>query len=251
LRPDEPLNGYLDLMRKNIHRLDESIEDVRKVPKGEKPADRRARLKLLRDLVELQNETLVAVKGHLLGRDESGGMREPEDCWDENPQVEFERYFKSQLKPWTQDDLKLECEECGVKSEEVSNHTFTHPYPQETERIDLCQECYDKRLNESTGESEDANSIAEPASKGDIRATLQSAGLIIRTLKLLPLDQRIAKLQELLDDKPDVASGMEPALEAYRAVLQKELDNAKARDHAAQSSAKRSTNPSIKNGGAI
>jgi len=57
-------------MRKNIYALDESIEDVRKVPKGEKPVDKRVRLKLLRDLVELQNQTLVAVKTHLLGRDE-------------------------------------------------------------------------------------------------------------------------------------------------------------------------------------
>jgi hypothetical protein len=63
---------------------------------------------------------------------------------------------------------------------------------------------------------------------------LQSARLIIRTLKGLTIDQRIAKLEELLV-KPEIAPGMEPAYEAYNGVLQKDLDNAKAaRDHAAQ-----------------
>lgn len=102
----------------------------------------------------------------------------------------------------------------------------------------LCGKCHDKRATESNGESKDADvaSVAEPPSKGDIRAILQSARLIIRTLKGLPVDQRIAKLEELLANKPEVAPGMEPAYEAYRGVVQKELDNAKARDHAAQSS---------------
>jgi hypothetical protein len=87
----KPLNGYLDRMRRNISSLDESIEDVRIAPIGEKPVDRRARLKLLRDLVELQNQTLVAVKAHLLGRDETGTPVEPEDYYAKNPEVEFER----------------------------------------------------------------------------------------------------------------------------------------------------------------
>jgi hypothetical protein len=42
------------------------------------------------------------------------------------------------------------------------------------------------------------------------------------------VDQRIVKLQELLAEKPEVAPGMEPAWEAYRGVLEKELENAKA-----------------------
>jgi hypothetical protein len=53
-------------------------------------------------------------------------------------------------------------------------------------------------------------------------------------LRTFPLDQRIARLEELLADKPEIAPGMEPAYEAYRDALQKELDNATAaREHAA------------------
>ena len=57
--------------------------------------------------------------------------------------------------------------------------------------------------------------------------------LQIKVLRAFPLDQRIAKLEELLADKSEVAPGMEPAYEAYRGVLQKELENAKAAKDAA------------------
>lgn len=118
--------------------------------------------------------------------------------------------------------------------EDVFNRRFSHPYPKPDEYYNLCEKCYDKKTAESSGESTDVADTAEPASKGDIRAMLQSARLIIRTLAGLPLDQRIVKLEELLANKPEVASGMEPAYDAYRDVFQKELDNAKAaREHAA------------------
>lgn len=58
----------------------------------------------------------------LLGRDETGAIREPEDYWDGNQQIKFERYFKNQLSPWTTEDLKLKCEDCKVLSEDVSDH---------------------------------------------------------------------------------------------------------------------------------
>ena len=155
---------------------------------------------------------------------------EPRDAYEENTQVEFERYFKNQLSPWTQDDLKLECEDCGVKSEDVSNLTFTHSYPRRPRYFDLCGKCYDKRTTESSGESkdEDVAEIAEPASKGDIKAILQMAALQIKALRTFPVDQRIAELEKLLADKPEVAPGMEPAYEAYRARLQAELDIARS-----------------------
>ncbi len=191
----------------------------------------------MRDLVELQNSTLIAAKTHLLGRDETGAAKEPPDFYGGNDQVEFERYFKNQLSLWTEDDLKLKCDDCGIKSEGVSNHAFTHPYPQETEFFDLCPKCYGRRTNESSGVSDDVDlaEVAEPASKRDVRVILQSAKLIIRTLKGLPVDQRIAKLEEMLADKFEVASGMERAVEAYKGALQKELDDAKAaRDPAAR-----------------
>ena len=233
---DKLLSGYLNRLRGNLDSLDESIEDVRKVPKGERPADKRARLKLLRDLVELQNSTLIAAKTHLLGRDETGAAKEPPDFYGGNDQVEFERYFKNQLSPWTEDDLKLKCDDCGIKSEGVSNHAFTHPYPQETEFLDLCPKCYEKRTTESSEESESVDDVdIEPTSKRDVNTILQTARLLIKSLEGLPVDQRIAKLEEFLANKFEVAPGMGAAYEAYRDLLRKELDHAKAaRDHTAQ-----------------
>jgi hypothetical protein len=135
-------------MRKNLYALDESIESVRKGDKGEKLAEKRARLKLLRDLIELQNSTLISIKTHLLGRDQTGAPIEPPDSFDGNDQVEFERYLKRQLSPWTLDDLKLECEDCGVESEDVSTRQIRHEHRAD-EYPDLCSKCYEKRLKES------------------------------------------------------------------------------------------------------
>ena len=169
----------------------------------------------------------------MLGRDETGAVREPFIVYyGENQLIDFEREFQDQLSPL---DLKLKCEDCSVNSVEVCNRHFPHRY-EEDEDVTLCDECYQKRVTESSGESEDAHTtesdvasnIAEPASKGEIRVMLQSARLMIRTLKGLPIDQRIVKLEELLATKFEVAPGMEPAYEAYRGVLQKELDDLKA-----------------------
>jgi len=67
----KPLNGYLDRLRENIEVLDEQIENARKMSKPNKKGDRRAALqsaKILRDLVELRNETLDKIKVHLSER---------------------------------------------------------------------------------------------------------------------------------------------------------------------------------------
>jgi hypothetical protein len=126
--------------------------------------------------------------------------------------------------------LKLECEDCGVLSEEVTHRTITHPYPEETEHVDLCGKCYEKKA--SIAESSVVKDAPLPAPKADIKVILQTAALQLKALKLLPLEQRISELQKFLADKPTIAPGMEPAYEAYREVLRKELDNAKAaRDH--------------------
>jgi hypothetical protein len=74
----------LNRLGRNLDSLDESIEDARKAPKGEKPSDKRARMKLLRDVIELQNQTLLAAKSHLLGRDETGSPVEPPNWFDDN-----------------------------------------------------------------------------------------------------------------------------------------------------------------------
>ena len=63
----KPLNGYLDRMNRNIHALDEGIEQARIADEKEYRGERRARVKLLRDLIELQNSTLTIVKSYLLG----------------------------------------------------------------------------------------------------------------------------------------------------------------------------------------
>jgi hypothetical protein len=139
------LNGYLDHMRANISSLDESIKELRKASKNEKPAEKRARLKLLRDMVELQNSILLSLKSQLLGRDQTGAPVEPANFWDEdsNDQIEFERLFKRQLSPWTQESLKVKCEDCGIESEAVSGRELEGW----TGLTDLCDKCYEKRLN--------------------------------------------------------------------------------------------------------
>ncbi len=148
------IHGYLDKLGRNIQALDASIESVRKPAKGEKPTDRRARLKLLRDLVELQNASMAAVKVHLLGRDESGASNEPSDCWDGNDETEYERLFRDQLKPWTLDRLRLKCSDCGVESEDTSTRDFPDSY--EADRyFDLCAKCYEKRVEKRAKASEE------------------------------------------------------------------------------------------------
>jgi hypothetical protein len=125
-----------------------------------------------------------------------------------------------------------------LSSEDVWHREMGSGYEDE----DICTPCYQKFQSEHSKKEPattkpDSETAEHPASKSDIRVILQTAALQIKTLRLLPLDQRIAKLEESLAEKWDCAPGMEPAMEAYRGALQKELDNAKAtRDHAAQTS---------------
>ena len=133
-------------MRENLQTVDEQIANARVMSKR-KDATALQWSKTLRDLVELRNVQLDKIKAHLLGRDETGAVVEPENFWDENPDVEFERLFKRQLGPWTIDDLKLECADCHEKSEDVSNRDLPD------ENRDLCEKCYSKRTSESTGDA--------------------------------------------------------------------------------------------------
>jgi hypothetical protein len=63
------------------------------------------------------------------------------------------------MKPWTKQDLKLECEDCHVQSEEVSE------YYVETERehLDLCPKCYEKRSQKEGQEDEDSKEESSEA----------------------------------------------------------------------------------------
>ncbi|MGA2625457.1 MAG: hypothetical protein ABSF63_00160 [Candidatus Bathyarchaeia archaeon] len=228
----KPLHGFLDHLRENLETLDEQITLAQKNSKGNGGLQW---AKLTRDLIEQRNMTLDRIKAHFLGRTEVGNIKEPEDYYGNNPEVEFERKFRTFLAPWNRKDLNLQCDECRKESEDVTQHRLVVGKDQwgydQTEDFDLCPKCYDKRTIESTGEGGNADPVAAPASKVDIRVMLQSARLMIRTLKGLPLDQRITKLEEMLADKFEVAPGMEPAHEAYRALLQKELDKAKMGSH--------------------
>lgn len=214
--------GYL-----NVEVLDEQIANARKMSKAKKSRDSRTALqwaKTTRELVELRNMTLDRIKLHLLGHHVTGAGNEPSDVWDSNDQVEFGRYFKNLLSPWTLQDLRLACEACGTSAEDVSDHYIEA----DEEHLDLCEKCYEKRCedSESDGEDDGAKEVAA-ASRDDIKTLRQSATLAIRMLKDLPLDRRIAKLEEMLAQKVEVAPGIEPAYEAYRTALQKELDDAK------------------------
>ena len=184
----KPIPGFLNRYRRNIQALDESIEDARKVPKDEKPTDKRARLKLLRDLVELQNSSLAAVKVHLLGRDETGAPTEPDDSWGEHNITMFERYFDEQLQQeWTEDSLELECEECQKNARDVVERRLIVSKDKEfggnrTQDRTLCQDCFDKlqaEYNKQITEQEQAKaSEQESTSPEKAQAVGQWQGLL-------------------------------------------------------------------------
>jgi hypothetical protein len=151
---DKKFRGYLDRLRENLEVVDEAIVNARKMSKGKGKAEKAAALqwaKTLRDFVELRGTTLANIKAHMNGRDETGVVHEPPDLYDENPQVEFERCFRNLMTPWTPNDLKLKCEDCGVESEDVSHHDFQeirdshYNMVAEAEDADLCPKCVEKR----------------------------------------------------------------------------------------------------------
>lgn len=151
---DKKFRSYLDRLRENVEVLDEAIATARKMSQPAGKGDKAAALqwaKTLRDLVELRNTTLANIKAHMNGRDETGAVKEPPNCYDENPQVEFERYFRNLMGPWTLQDLKLKCEDCGVESEDVSHHDFQEIMDAhwntivKAEDADLCPQCVEKR----------------------------------------------------------------------------------------------------------
>lgn len=143
--------GYLDRLRENLEVLDEAVANARKQSKPKGKSEKALALqygKLVRDLIQERNVTLTALKSHLLGRSEVGTPNEPNDVYGANEQVEFEREFHKQLKPWTIKDLELECEDCAKSSQEVTNYRFPDPSGRWAtyEYHDLCEACNQKRL---------------------------------------------------------------------------------------------------------
>jgi len=155
--PPAPLNGFLDHLRENLAILDEQIENARAMSK-EKGTGALQWAKTLRDLIQLRNETLDKIKSHLLGRDETGAVKEPLDFHssDNHPLTLFERRVHDYLaKPWTVEGLKIKCEKCGTESESTRTRAFekfyvTNNYSRYIQREDedLCNPCYDATLQQ-------------------------------------------------------------------------------------------------------
>jgi hypothetical protein len=156
------IHGYLDRLRENLETLDEQIVNARKMSKKKgKDSNALQWAKVLRDLVELRETTLANIKVHLLGRDETGATNEPDDVYADNAQVEYERYFRNLLSPWTQQDLKLKCQDCDKESEEVSTHVFSD------QPLNLCPRCYEKR----TAKEGDEPDTSEKAGSNSSQST--------------------------------------------------------------------------------
>jgi hypothetical protein len=200
LRGKKPLRGYLDRLRENLDTLDEQIKSARKMSKKKgKDSNALQWAKTLRDLVELRDRALVNIKVHLLGRDESGAATEPPEYYlgNANAEVMFERDFQAFLAPWTREDLKLKCEDCGAESESVISQSFEEQVSlgvgdmmtTETEYRDLCSRCYEKRTakeGDEPGKAEDGDSDSsggDPLEKIDLSKLAPEAVAVIRKLQ--------------------------------------------------------------------
>jgi hypothetical protein len=228
-------------------------------PKGK--GDKSAALqwaKTVRDLVELRNTTLLNIKTHLLGRDESGSSNEPEDCYSGNPEVEFERTFQNLLSPWTKQDLKLKCEDCGKESEDTTNRHFEREHASD-DYFDLCDKCYKKRTAKDTDESEEDSEASDPVpnlkefartqEEGNVDSTMSEAvaGLVGNTIRAVTLTARspLEMVKMIEDFKANLVTtahatgdNIEPAiarLDKEIERLQKEAELGKGQDAAGKS----------------
>ncbi|TSA43310.1 hypothetical protein D4R54_01130 [archaeon] len=150
------LHGFLDHLRENLQILDEQIENARAMSK-EKGTGALQWAKTLRDLVQLRNETLDKIKSHLLGRDETGTVKEPLDFHSSqtHPLTLFERRVHDYLaKPWTVEGLRIKCEKCVTESETTQTrhyerYTVSKDYSYiQRKSEDLCDPCYEKNLEQ-------------------------------------------------------------------------------------------------------
>jgi hypothetical protein len=211
------LNGYLDRQRETLAALDEAIENARamsKAGKGKKGKGDHEALqwsKQLLNLVAQRSSLLADIKCHLLGRDETGTPTEPGGFYDGNPQVMYERDFETFLAPWTQEDLKLTCEDCNKHSEDVSTRHFSIPreYYNDDEYYDLCTKCYGKRA--AKDERTDESGSSQPAPEEDtvsLDSGLEAAmtGAVHNTIMLVRLDGHspAEKIKTLEDFKASI-----------------------------------------------
>ena len=150
--------GCLDRRRRVLEILEEAIENAReesqaKTGRGRDNASRLEWTKTLHRLLETYGSELESIKRHIWGNPGLGETGEPGE--DANGLVEFERSFqRCVMDPWRPDDLKLECEDCGRSSEEVTSRSFPSEWIDgkytEGKDEDLCDECYEKRIAAKT-----------------------------------------------------------------------------------------------------
>lgn len=151
--------GWLDRHRGILEFLEEAIENAHEMSqartgRGHDNASRLEWTKAMMRLIEVYDAQLHSVKRHIWG-----ATGEPGEA--RNGLIEFERMFQGcVLDPWTPEDLKLECEDCGASREDVSNHEFElENY--ETEEHDLCPRCYAKRKEKSSKSTPETDDEAE------------------------------------------------------------------------------------------
>ena len=166
------LHGFLDHLRENLQILDEQIENAREMSKSKEKTDNSLQwAKTLRDLIQLRNETLDKIKSHLLGRDETGTVKEPLNFHSSqtHPLTLFERQVHDFLdKPWTVESLKIKCERCGTESDSTRTRAFerfytTNDYSKSIQHDDqdLCDGCYERTLQEVHAQVKEAREQAK------------------------------------------------------------------------------------------
>jgi hypothetical protein len=169
---------------------------------------------------------------------------EPPDIYLGHSEVMFERRFQRFLASWTEDDLKLKCEKCHSRSEDVETRrltrSFADPFGYEShkyENLDLCEKCYKRRTSENSDPArhgEINNIILAPEHiprppSAYVEELRQSAEGVVKSLQHLRPNERLSKLEKLLAEEAEVPVpvGMETAAEVYRARLRKELEKTK------------------------
>lgn len=104
-------------------------------------------------LLELYDLQLETIKRHIYGSSAPGAGSEPGE--ETNGLIVFERDFQHLVQErWGPDDLKLECEDCGIISEDVYNRNFPGEWVgnelTDDEELELCDKCYEKRTDEAS-----------------------------------------------------------------------------------------------------
>lgn len=104
-------------------------------------------------LLELYDLQLEAIKRHVYGSSAPGAGSEPGE--ERTGLIQFERDFQHLVQePWSPEDLKLECEDCGSTSVGVYTRNFPGEWVDgeltDDEELELCDKCYEKRSSDDS-----------------------------------------------------------------------------------------------------